>query len=73
MSNSNQEAQEMIHVEMDKDEWYPVYEPVRKAKPSEYTITVPLSVVERWERVQAEFEECQDEMSKWERNNSNGR
>lgn len=54
--------EEMIEVEIDTDEWYPVYDFSRKDKTSRWTVAVPASAVERWERVKAEFDVCQDEM-----------
>lgn len=49
-------------VEVDSNEWYPVYEFAVLDTPSEYTAEVEEETIERWKRIFKEFRDLQTEL-----------
>lgn len=53
-------------ITIDKDEWWPVFEPRKAEKPDVNTIEIPEAFYERYRKVLIEFQEVQDILQDYE-------
>lgn len=51
-----------MRVRMDRDEWFPVYQPWPALKRSPTTVDIPLALYKRWVRFEEEHEALQREL-----------